>query len=119
HTASGERPSYRNASRTLRQGLELSVAARFNPQWTFHTAATLLRAVYTQGFAAVVAGSRLPGVPNASFFGELKWQPPPAVAGMGWGAALELQANGRIYADDANADMPAPGYALANLAFDA
>ncbi len=108
--ASGGRTSYRNASRTLRQGAELALDARFGERWSSHVAATLLRAVYTQGFGGVAAGSRLPGVPNASLFSELAWKARDGA----WGAALEAQASGRVFADDANADVPAPGYAIAN-----
>jgi iron complex outermembrane receptor protein len=108
--ADGGRTSYRNASKTLRQGLELSVDADWTGGWRGRLALTTLRAVYDQAFGNVPKGSRLPGVPNASLYGELGWQ---AASGR-FGAALETIANGRVYADDRNADIPAPGYALAN-----
>ncbi len=110
--ASGGRTSYRNASRTLRQGAELAIDAAPAAHWKSHLAVTLLRAVHAQGFGAVAAGSRLPGIPNANLFGELAWQPPASALR----AVVEVQASGRIYADDSNADTPAPGYALLNTA---
>jgi iron complex outermembrane receptor protein len=114
-SAIGGRTSYRNASRTLRQGAELSIEGRAGEDWSAQLAATLLRAVYTQGFGAVLAGSRIPGVPNANLFAELAWKPRTSAIG----ATLEVQANGRAYADDTNADIPAPGYALVNASINA
>jgi iron complex outermembrane receptor protein len=114
-SANGGRTSYRNASRTLRQGAELTFEAAPAANWKSHLAVTLLRAVHTRAFGTVAEGSRLPGIPNANLFGELAWQPPASALR----AVLEVQASARIYADDANADKPAPGYALANAALSA
>jgi iron complex outermembrane receptor protein len=66
--------------------------------------------VYDQGFGNVLAGSRLPGVPNANLFAELAWKDP---AGR-FGAAIETVATSRVYAEDANSEIPAPGYAVVN-----
>ncbi len=113
-TAFGGRTSYRNAGSTLRQGAELSAGTAAGREWQAHLAATVLRAVYSQGFGPVAAGSQLPGVPRANLFGEVQWASPAGV-----GATLELQATARVFADDANADVPAPGYGLVNAAFHA
>jgi iron complex outermembrane receptor protein len=108
--ASGGRTSYRNAARTLRQGLELSVTSDLDEHLGARIAATLLRAVYDQGFGNVRSGSRLPGVPDANLYGELAWKD-----GTGRiGAAFETFASGKTYPDDANAARPAPGYAVFN-----
>ncbi|MFC5547789.1 TonB-dependent receptor family protein [Massilia aerilata] len=108
--SSGGRTSYRNASATLRQGLELSLDAELRAGFSARVAATLLRAIYDQAFTGVAEGNRLPGVPRTSLFGELAWKD----AGDRYGAALETVANGKVYAEDANAAQPAPGYALVN-----
>lgn len=108
--ASGGRTSYRNAGKTLRQGLELSLDSRFAPGWNARLAATLLRAIYDEGFAAIPEGARLPGVPRASAYGELGWTED---AGR-FGAALEAAASGKAYPDDANSAQPAPGYMVVN-----
>jgi iron complex outermembrane receptor protein len=108
--SSGGRTSYRNASKTLRQGAELSMDSSFGAGFSSRVAMTVLRAVYDQGFANVVAGSRLPGVPKANLFGELAWKN----SGDTLGAAIETVASARVYADDANLDIPAPGYAVLN-----
>lgn len=110
-SASGGRTSYRNASATLRQGLELSADAEWRRNWYGRLAVSVLRAVYDEGFGAVLEGSRLPGVPNAGLFGELGWKE----SADRYGAALETIANTKMYPDDANQANPAPGYAIANL----
>jgi len=114
-SSSGGRTSYRNASATLRQGLELSADAEWRRNWNGRLALSVLRAVYDEGFGAVLRGSRLPGVPNASLYGEFGWKD----ADDRYGAALEAIANTKLYPDDANQANPAPGYAIANLRFQA
>jgi iron complex outermembrane receptor protein len=109
-SSSGGRTSYRNASATLRQGLELSVDADLRAGLSTKVAATLLRAIYDEAFTGVADGNRLPAVPKTSLFAELAWKE----AGGRYGAALETIANGKLYADDANAAQPAPGYAIFN-----
>ena len=109
-SSSGGRTSYRNAGRTLRQGVELSLDSAWNHGLSTRVALTSLRAIYDQGFGSVQEGSRLPGVPNANAYGELAWK---ESAGR-FGAALEAVASSKIYAEDANADQPAPGYGVLN-----
>ena len=113
--SSGGRTSYKNASRTLRQGAELSLDSSLGGGFNARLALTALRAVYDQGFGNVLAGSRLPGVPNANMFAELAWKDPSER----FGAALETIATSKVYPDDANSDIPAPGYAIVNARFDA
>ncbi|MES2153055.1 MAG: TonB-dependent receptor [Pseudomonadota bacterium] len=109
--ASGGRTSYRNASKTLRQGAELSLETAFGAGWSARLAMTSLRAVYDQAFGTVLAGSRLPGVPNANLFGELAWKNTDGSLG----AALETIDSSKVYAEDANSEIPAPGYGVLNL----
>ena len=106
--AGGGRTSYRNASKTVRQGAEVSVDSKLGAGFTARAAVTALRAVYEEGFGSVPVGSRLPGVPRASLFAELAWKN----ASGKLEAALDTLANTKVYADDANADIPAPGYAV-------
>jgi iron complex outermembrane receptor protein len=106
----GGRTSYRNASSTLRQGLELSLDADLPASLSSRVAFTALRAIYDTGFGAVPEGSRLPGVPKTSVYGELAWN---ADSGR-ISAALEAIANGKVYPDDANQATPAPGYTIFN-----
>jgi iron complex outermembrane receptor protein len=110
-SAAGGRTSYRNAGETLRRGAEVSLDAAIGAGWSARLALSMLRATYETAFGAVQAGSRLPGVPPASMYGELAWN---EEAGR-FGAALETVANGKVYAEDTNTERPAPGYALVNL----
>ena len=114
-SASGGRTSYKNASKTLRQGAELSLETSIGGGISGRVALTALRAVYDQGFGSVLAGSRLPGVPNANMFAELAWKD----SSDHFGAAIETVAAGRVYAEDANSEIPAPGYAVVNARFNA
>jgi iron complex outermembrane receptor protein len=109
--ASGGRTSYRNASETLRQGMELSLDSKLGAGFSARVAATVLKATYEKPFGSVGAGARLPGVPRGSLFAELAWR----ASGERLHAALESLSVGRVYAEDANADIPAPGYSILNL----
>lgn len=110
-SASGGRTSYRNAGHTVRQGVELSVDTSWRYGFSTRLAVTGLRAVYDDAFSNVQAGSRLPGVPSANLFGSLAWSSPAEHVSV----ALETIASGKAYAEDSNTDLPAPGYAIANL----
>jgi iron complex outermembrane receptor protein len=114
-SSSGGRTSYKNASKTLRQGAELSLDTSFGAGFSGRVALTALRAVYDQAFGSVLAGSRLPGVPNANMFAELAWKD----SADRFGAALETVASSRVYAEDANSEIPAPGYAVVNARLNA
>jgi iron complex outermembrane receptor protein len=109
-SSSGGRTSYKNATSTLRQGLEMSLDAELGAGWNARVAATVLRAIYDQGFAGVPEGSRLPGVPHQNLYAELAWKDAPGRLG----AAVESVASGKVYPDDANSATPAPGYAIVN-----
>lgn len=108
--AIGGRTSYKNASKTRRHGAEVSLDSTLGGGLSTRIALTVLRAVYDQGFGAVVRGSRLPGVPNANLFGELAWKSQDDA----FGAALEAIASGKVYAEDANVEIPAPGFGIVN-----
>jgi iron complex outermembrane receptor protein len=109
--SSGGRTSYRNASKTLRQGIEVSVDSSWGDGFSARAALTGLRAVYDQAFGNVAEGSRLPGVARTTAYGELAWKDD----GGRYGAAIEALANGKVYAEDTNREKAAPGYGLLNL----
>ncbi len=109
-SSSGGRTSYKNAASTLRQGFEMSLDAELGAGWNARVAATLLHAIYDAGFAGVPEGSRLPGVPRENLYAQLAWKD---AAGR-LGAAVESVASGKVYPDDANKAIPAPGYAIVN-----
>ena len=109
-SSGGGRTSYRNASKTLRQGLEVSLDSSWRHGLSTRVALTNLRAIYDQSYGTVLEGSRLPGVPKANAYAELAWKD----SGDRYGAALEAIASSKIYADDGNVDQPAPGYGVLN-----
>ena len=109
-TSGGGRTSYRNASKTSREGAEVSIDSSFGANWSARIAATVLRATYDTAFGSVPAGASLPGVPKANLFGELAWKD----SGDRVGAALEAVASSKLYAEDSNIETPAPGYATLN-----
>ncbi len=114
-SSSGGRTSYRNGGATLRQGLELSLDSTWQSGFSSRLALTTLRAIYDQGYGAVLKGNRLPGVPNANLYGELAWKE----SGERYGAALEAVASSNIYVEDSNIDKAAPGYAVLNARINA
>lgn len=114
--AVGGRTSYRNATSTVRQGLELALDSRLSATVTTRLALTALRAEYdlafTTGSGSVIpAGNRLPGVPARNFFGEVVWR----AADGGLQAAAEVVARSPLQVEDSNQSAPAPGYAVLNL----
>lgn len=110
---SGGRSTYQNVAQTLRQGVEASLAGRWDGGWSAQLAATVLRARYDSDFLTcvtapctkptvpVASGSLIPGIPRSSAFGELAWSHQP------WGLVLasEMRYTGRIMADDRNTDF--------------
>ena len=109
--ASGGRTSYRNASKTLRQGAELSLDTSFGSGLTGKLAMTALRAVYDQAFGNVAEGNRLPGVPRSNMFAELAWKNKADTLG----AALEAIGSSRVFTEDTNREIGAPSYGVLNL----
>ncbi len=101
----GGRTSYRNASRTLRQGVELALDTAWDNGLTARMALTAMRAIYDDA-----TRNRLPGVPRATAYGELVWKNKPT----GFSTAIEAIANSKVYVEDSNTQVPAPGYAIAN-----
>ncbi|MGK5013577.1 TonB-dependent receptor family protein [Janthinobacterium sp. MDB2-8] len=114
-SSSGGRTSYRNAGKTLRQGMEVSLDSNLPYGFTTKVALTSLHAVYDQAFGSVREGSRLPGVPSANLFAELAWKDTLDR----FGAALESVASKQVYAEDSNSEKPAPGYTVFNARFNA
>ncbi len=113
---SGGRSSFKNATKTLREGVELSLDTAWKRGFSGRLALTVLNAKYDESFTTgisadtVPAGKKIPGVPKATLYGELAWK-----GASGLSAAIEGIANSKVYVEDSNTDKPAPGYAVANL----
>ena len=116
-TATGGRTTYKNASKTRRRGIEAEWDAPLPNGFNAYASYTYLSAEFASDATTGVppqpipAGSRLPGVPQASAFAELAWSKPEWY---GISAAIEGQYSGKIYVNDRNTDA-APSYAIANV----
>ena len=111
----GGRSTFKNASRTRRTGWEASWQAVLPANFDALIAWTLLDARYVDPFTSgglVQAGSKLPGVPGSTLYGELRWRHPAA----GFSAAFEARRNAKVFVDDANSDA-AEGYTVMNVRF--
>jgi iron complex outermembrane recepter protein len=103
----GGRSTFRNAGKTRRDGVELQVARDWRGVGV--TAAfTSLRARYLDGFDGA-AGNRIPGIPRATAYAEVRWRPREAVE-----VALEARHSASIPVNDSNTDA-APAYTAANV----
>ncbi len=115
-TNSGGRQTFKNASRTRRNGLELALESALPRGFEALLAWTLLDAkfldpVTSTASPTVPAGNVLPATPRNYLYGELRWREPVS----GFSAALEVLRKSRIAVNDLNSEF-AEGYAIANLA---
>jgi iron complex outermembrane receptor protein len=120
NTNAGGRSTFKNAPGTRRDGFELAWNGRFLYGFEAAVAYTYLDATFTQPFTTVIstpsipvtvnAGSRLPGVPPQTLYGELIWRYAPA----GFHAGVELRHNGKVYVNDPNTEA-AGAYTVWNL----
>ena len=116
NTSSGGRTDFKNASRTTRDGLELSAEGRFGAGFEASAAYTRLNARFTESFSSgtppvlVPSGNKLPGVARSVFYAEGVWRHAP----LGFHAAAEVRYSDRIYVNEANVDT-APAYTVVNL----
>ena len=118
-TATGGRNTFKNASRTTRNGAELSWSAKTLETLDLLAALSYVDARYRDDFTTVPgpgqpailipAGNYMPGVPRRTFYGEARWAP----IGRGLSTAFELRYSDRIYASDANTNVAAP-YSVVN-----
>ncbi len=109
-TSSGGRASYRNAGRTLRQGVELGWSGVLHRHWQAQLAYSFLDATFRDTVPpGIVAGNRLPGTARHAFYGSLGWAPP-----RGWRAGIDLRYLSAVPVDDRNSDR-APGYVVTGI----
>ena len=121
-TAAGGRNTFKNASRTTRNGAEWLWAFRASDSIELFAALAWIDARYRDDFTStpvagqpavvVPAGNYMPGVPRRTAYGETRWAPP----GQGWSTALELRYSDRIYTSDANSEFAYP-YTVFNWRF--
>ena len=109
-SASGGRTSYRNAARTKRRGVELSLDTAFARDWSSLVSLTYLDAYYDgSAGTGIASGNQLPGVPMTTLYSEIAWQPRPWVS-----TAIEGVLRSKVYVEDTNTAQAAPGYGVVN-----
>ena len=112
-SAVGGRTTFKNASRTEREGFEVSWDLPIAPNFNLYLSATRVDARFKESFTStgpVNAGNFLPAVPRNAFYAEATWRHPRS----GFTTAFDLRRSSKLYVDDANSDA-AEGYTLANL----
>lgn len=112
-TNSGGRSVFQNIGRTKRTGVEAVLDASSREGLGGMLSVATLRATVVDAFCngpcstgQVNAGSRLPGAPTSTAYGELAWRH------LGWEAAVEARRVGRVYVDDMNSDFAPPSTTL-------
>jgi len=121
--STGGKTSYVNATRTLRQGIELSARHAWSPHWKSMASLTSMRATYDQTYTTsaagtIPAGNRLPGVPDRQAFASLQWAQtgftaPGKAPRSGLEAGLDWVARSQLWANDTNT-AAAAGYGMFN-----
>ncbi len=125
------RASYQNSGDTSRHGFELSVDSRLTQKIAAYGALTLISAEFDDSFLTcavarctqgaptpanpngpvrVDSGNKIAGIANKSFYGEVTYREPS----VGFNGAVEVRANGRMYADDTNTARVG-GYTVTSL----
>ena len=121
--STGGKTSYVNATRTVREGVELNVRQQWNRHWKTLGSLTTMRAAYDQSYSTaasgtVPSGNRLPGIPQQQAFASLQWSQqgfdtPGKAPASGLEASLDWLSRSRIWTNDANTEA-APGYGMFN-----
>ena len=116
NSSSGGRSDFRNASRTQRDGFEMSVESVLPAGFETYAAYTWLNARFKDAYSAgtppvaVASGNLLPGVARSVLYGELAWRHQSS----GFHAAIEYRASAKVYVNEANSDAAA-GFGVANV----
>ena len=115
NSSAGGRTDYRNASGTLRKGLELAWQQQYAHGFQSALAWTLLDATFKDPFTpgtggAVAAGNRLPGVASNLLYGELVWRH----AASGFHTGVEVRHSGKVFVNDQNSEA-AGAYTIGSL----
>jgi iron complex outermembrane receptor protein len=105
---------YKNAGKTKRQGVEMSVDSQLDHNINLYAAYTYLNAkfdsAYTGSNGTVAIGNYIPGTYRSQIYGEVSWKAPE----IGFSTAFEGRYNSKVYVDDMNNDA-APSYSVFNL----
>ncbi|MGE8557269.1 MAG: TonB-dependent receptor domain-containing protein [Acinetobacter sp.] len=100
------RNTFRNADKTLRQGVELSWNKNLWQDLKAEASYSFIDATFDTAIPAstVQKGTKIPGIAKNQAFAALRWQPET-----GFNAGVDVRYMDKIYVDDANTDT-APSY---------
>jgi iron complex outermembrane recepter protein len=100
------RNTFRNADKTLRQGVELSWNKNLWQDLKAEASYSFIDATFDAAIpaSAVQKGTKIPGIAKNQAFAALGWQPET-----GFNAGVDVRYMDKIYVDDANTDT-APSY---------
>ena len=108
---------YQNANATKRQGIEFLGHFDMPYQLASNLSYTYTKAIVSEDYATqsngtIVSGTKIPGVPQHKFFGEVFWKPRAESINIG----AELIGMSNMYAADTNvAHSNSSGYVITNL----
>ena len=110
-SSSGGRPSYKNAGKTRRQGMELGLDQQFGESWRLKAAWTWLDATYRTNVCddASCNGNRIPGIARNMGYASFGYQPE-----QGWYAGSDIRYMSDIMANDENT-AKAPSWTVVGL----
>jgi iron complex outermembrane receptor protein len=121
--------AFTNASKTVRDGFELSLRNQHNAHWRSQVSGTVMNATYDQAFSSVIsgttvpvaAGNSLPAIPKQQLFASLQWSEKGfSTAGqkpaLGTEFGIDWINRSSMWASDTNSasDGLAPGYSIFN-----
>ena len=110
--------TYMNASKTKRNGAELSIESKFDNNISLFGSYTLLRAKFDEDYTyiaggiprTVASGNYIPGTYRTQIYGEVAWKHQAS----GFNTAFEARHNSKVYTDDQNTESAA-SYTIFNL----
>lgn len=110
--------TYMNASKTKRNGAELSIESKFNNNISLFGSYTLLRAKFDEDYTytagglprTVASGNYIPGTYRTQIYGEVAWKHQAS----GFNTAFEARHNSKVYTDDQNMES-ATSYTIFNI----
>jgi iron complex outermembrane receptor protein len=71
--SAGGKTAYRNATRTSRDGLELSGRSVLHSQWLLQASATVMTARYADAAGSIAAGNLMPALPKRQWVASARW----------------------------------------------
>lgn len=109
------RSTYRNADKTLRQGIELAWQKDIWRDLGLHASYQYIDATFDEDIAAtesndaIAKGTKIPGISKNQAYLGLDWQPDEGLFG-----GLDVRYVDRVYVDDENSDY-APSYTVVDM----